>query len=104
MPNAAEWGQVVALVELVGSVVVVVVDVEVVVEVDDVVEVEVLDVVDDVELDDDDVDRGTVVDVVVGVVEDSVAFPTATPIPAPANNNTNAMAHTDAGLMRSPCP
>ena len=51
---------------------------------------------------------GWVVDVVdeVVVVGDavlaSVAWPIATPMPAPANNNTNAMPQTPAGLMPSP--
>ncbi len=40
-----------------------------------------------------------VVVVVVGV--DSVALPTATPMPAPASNNTNAIDHTAAGLIGS---
>ena len=49
-----------------------------------------------------------VVDVDVVVVGDavlaSVALPIATPIPAPANNKTNAMPQTPAGLMPSPSP
>ena len=47
-----------------------------------------------------------VVDDVVVVVGDavlsSVALPIATPMPAPASNNTNAIPHTPAGLMKLP--
>ena len=53
--------------------------------------------------------RGAVVVVVVVdvVVVDAVCFvsvtlPTATPMPAPASNNTKAIPHTPAGLMRTP--
>ena len=42
-----------------------------------------------------------VVDVVCFV---SVTLPTATPMPAPASNNTKAIPHTPAGLMRTPSP
>ena len=49
-----------------------------------------------------------VVDVDVVVVGDavlaSVPLPIATPMPAPANNKTNAMPQTPAGLMPSPSP
>ena len=47
-----------------------------------------------------------VVDVVVvdGVCFVSVTLPTATPMPAPASNNTKAIPHTPAGLMRTPSP
>ncbi len=86
-----------ALVELVdGGRVVVVVEVVVVVVVEsggfDVVVVEgwVVDVVEDV------------VVVVGDAVLASVALPIATPIPAPASNNTNAIPQTPAGLMPSP--
>lgn len=45
-----------------------------------------------------------VVVVVVEVGVDSVALPTATPMPAPASNNTNAIDHTAAGLMMYSSP
>ena len=58
---------------------------------------------------DDVVAGGWVVDVVVDVVVvvgaavlSSVALPIATPAPAPASNNTNAIPQTPAGLMPSP--
>ena len=86
------------------------------VELDDVVDEDV-DELDVLELDDvvagcvvvlvdDDVVLGRVEDVVVVVlvVLSCVTLPIATPIPAPAINNTNAMPHTPAGLMRTPCP
>jgi len=56
---------------------------------------------------DDEVDVGSVVDVVVvraTAVLSSVALPIATPMPAPANSNTTAMPHTLAGLMLTPSP
>ncbi len=82
-----DGGRVVVVV--VGSVVVVVVStgLVVVVVVGSVVVVVVLD---------------DVVVVVGAVVLSSVALPIATPMPAPASNNTNAIPHTPAGLMPSP--
>ena len=78
---------------------------ELVVE-DDVVEDDVeleVELVD--ELDELDVEAGSV-EVVVVIVGDavlsSVALPIATPIPAPASKSTNAIPHTPAGLMPSP--
>ncbi|MEO6469096.1 MAG: hypothetical protein ABIP21_08350 [Acidimicrobiia bacterium] len=75
---------------------------ELVVE-DDVVELDVelveLELVDEL-----DVVSGTVVVVVVvgAAVLSSVALPIATPMPAPASNNTNAIPQTPAGLMPWP--
>ena len=42
------------------------------------------------------------VEVVVVAVLSSVALPIATPIPAPASSNTNAIPQTPAGLMPWP--
>ena len=85
--------------EVVGELVVEAGRVEVVV----VVVVELVDELD--ELDELDVEAGRVevVVVVVGAaVLSSVALPIATPAPAPASNNTNAIPQTPAGLMLWP--
>jgi hypothetical protein len=92
-------------------------------EVELVVEDEELDVVLElvllVDADDDVVSAGRVVEVVLDVVEvdvlddvvvvlvvllSSTTLATATPPPAPASSSTKAIAHTAAGLMRSPWP
>ncbi len=79
---------------------------ELVVE-DDVVETDVelveLELVEELDVDAGSVDVEVVVDVG-AVVVSSVTFPIATPTPPPASRSTNAIHHTPAGLMLSPCP